>query len=154
MNANTTRRAAILGIAASTWTMTTTSAKPAPAGHAVAPSGSLRVAIAISPAPGPFWARRDPVSSEPKGVTVDLGHDMADALGLPLKLVVYDNSGAITDAGDAGEWDITFVPADAARRQRLDFGPVYSQAESTFLVRPGVQIATLAEVNKPGIHVA
>jgi polar amino acid transport system substrate-binding protein len=154
MNAITTRRAAILCIAASAWTMTTTSATPVPAAHAVAPSGSLRVAIAISPAPGPFWARRDPVSSEPKGVTVDLGHDMADALGLPLKLVVYDNSGAITDAGDSGEWDITFVPADAARRQRLDFGPVYSQAESTFLVRPGVQIATVAEVNKPGIHVA
>jgi polar amino acid transport system substrate-binding protein len=149
MNANTTRRAAILGIAASAWTMTRTSATPLPAAHAVAPSGSLRVAIAISPASSRFWARRDPVSSEPKGVTVDLGYDMADALGLPLKLVVYDNSGAITDAADTAEWDITFVPADAARRQRLDFGPVYSQAESTFLVRPGVQIATVAEVNKP-----
>jgi polar amino acid transport system substrate-binding protein len=154
MNANTTRRAAILSIAASAWTMTRTSATPLPAAHAVAPSGSLRVAIAISPASSPFWARREPVSSEPKGVTVDLGHDMADALDLPLKLVVYDNLGAITDAADTGEWDITFVPADAARRQRLDFGPVYSQAESTFLVRPGAQIATVAEVNKPGIHVA
>jgi polar amino acid transport system substrate-binding protein len=154
MNANTTRRVAILGIAASARTMTTTSATAMPAADAVAPSGSLRVAIAISPAPGPFWAGRDPVSSEPKGVTVDLGHGMADALGLPLKLVVYDNSGAITDAGDTGEWDITFVPADAARRQRLDFGPVYSQAESTFLVRPGVQISTVAEVNQSGIHVA
>ena len=154
MSSNTTRRAAILGIAASTWPMTRTSATPAPAAHAVAPSGSLRVAIAISPAPGPFWAKRDPVSGEPRGVTVDLGHGMADALGLPLKLVVYDNSGAITDAGDAGEWDITFVPTDAARRRRLDFGPVYSRAESTFLVRPGVQIATVAEVNRAGIHVA
>jgi polar amino acid transport system substrate-binding protein len=153
MNANTTRRAAILGIAASTWTMTTTSATP-PAAHAVAPGGSLRIAIAISPAPGPFWAARAPVSGQPKGVTVDLGHAMADALGLPLKLVVYDNSGGITDAGDAGEWDITFIPTDAARRQRLDFGPVYSEAESTFLVRPGIQIATVAEIDKPGIHVA
>ena len=153
MNANTTRRAVILGIAAGAWTMTTTSAAP-PAAQAVAPRGSLRVAIATSPAPGPFWASRDPGSSEPKGVTVDLGHAMADALCLPLKLIVYDNSGAITDAGDADEWDIAFVPADAARRQRLDFGPVYSQAESTFLVRPGVKIATIADVNKPGIHVA
>ncbi|MGD0107718.1 MAG: hypothetical protein ABSC06_27325 [Rhodopila sp.] len=107
MNANTTRRAAILGIAASAWTMTTTNATP-PAAYAVAPSGSLHVAIAISPASGPFWASRDPGSSEPKGVTVDLGHAMADVLGLPLKLVVYDNSGAITDAGEAGEWDIAF----------------------------------------------
>jgi polar amino acid transport system substrate-binding protein len=153
MSTNTTRRAAILGIAASASTMTATSAAP-PDAHAVAPSGSLRVAIAISPAPGPFWAGRDPRSSQPKGVTVDLGHAMADALGIPLKLVVYDNSGAITDAGDADEWDIAFVPADAARRQRLDFGPVYSTAESTFLVRPGIQIATVADIDRPGIRVA
>ena len=154
MNATTTRRVALFGIAAGAWTMMTTSATPMPAAQAIAPTGSLRVAIAISPAPGPFWAGRDSVSHEIKGVTVDLGHAMANALGLPLKLVVYDNSGAITNAGDAAEWDITFVPADATRRLRLDFGPVYNQSESTFLVRPGLQMATVADVNKPGIRVA
>ncbi len=154
MNADTTRRAAILGMAVSSWTMATTQAAPVPDAHAIAPSGRLLVAVAISPAPGPFWAGRDPASHEPKGVTVDLGRAMADALGVPLQLVVYDNSGAITDAGGAGAWDVTFVPADAARRQRLDFGPVYSRAESTFLVRPGIQITTLAEIDRPGIRVA
>ncbi len=129
------------------------SAWAAPVGE-IAPTGSLRVAIAISPAPGPFWAGRDPASDKPKGVTVDLGQAMADALGVKLQLVVYDNSGAITDAGASGGWDVTFVPTDAARRQILDFGPIYSTAESTFLVRPGVPIASLADVDKPGIRVA
>jgi hypothetical protein len=52
--------------------MATTQGAPAPDAHAIAPSGSLHVAIAISPAPGPFWAGRDPASREPKGVTVSV----------------------------------------------------------------------------------
>jgi len=128
-----------------------TRAAPADTGG-IAPTGRLRVAIAISPAPGPFWAGRDP-AGQPKGVTVDLGQAMADALGVPLALVVYDNSGAITDAGPTGAWDITFVPMDAARRQKLDFGPVYNVGESTFLVRPGAAIASLEDVDKPGVRV-
>jgi len=125
-----------------------------PAAQDVAPTGTLRVAIGISPAPGPYWAGRDPLSHEPKGVTVDLGRAMAEQLGVPLTLVEYENSGAITDAGDAGTWDVTFVPVDAARRQRLDFGPVYNRSESTFLVRPGLAAATVADVDRPGMRVA
>jgi polar amino acid transport system substrate-binding protein len=151
MRAGISRRAALLGVASGAWA---TAGRAAPAAQAVAPGGKLRVAIAISPAPGPFWAGRDPASGLPKGVTVDLGRAMAEALGVGLQLVVYANSGAITEAGAADGWDVTFVPADATRRKLLDFGPVYSEAESTFLVRPGVSIATLADVNKAGVRVA
>jgi polar amino acid transport system substrate-binding protein len=154
MNGKTTRRAALLGLTAGALALTQAGASPMPAAQAVAPGGSLRVAIAISPAPGPFWAGRDSLSHDPKGVTVDLGRAMADALGVPLKLVVYDNSGAITDAGDAGEWDVAFLPVDATRRQRLDFGPIYNVSESTFLVRPGLAMATVADVDKAGVRVA
>jgi polar amino acid transport system substrate-binding protein len=154
MNATVTRRAALVGIAAGVITATRTNAAPMADAQVIAPTGVLRVAIAISPAPGPFWAGRDPVSHEPKGVTVDIGRAMADALGVPVKLVVYDNSGAITEAGASGAWDVAFVPEDAARRLRLDFGPVYNVSESTFLVRPGLQMETVTDVDKPGIRVA
>jgi polar amino acid transport system substrate-binding protein len=154
MHRSITRRTALLGLCAFGWTLKAAWSAPASDAHTIAPTGILRVAIAISPAPGTFWAGRDPASGEPKGVTADLGRAMAEKLGVPLKLVVYENSGAITDAGDSGGWDVTFVPADATRRQRLDFGPVYNGGESTFLVRPGVAITTLADVDSPGIRVA
>lgn len=118
----------------------------------IAPTGRLRIAIAISPAPGPFWAGRNS-SGEPAGVSVDLGRAMAKSLGTPAELVIYENSGAITDAGPSGAWDVTFVPMDAERARKLDFGPVYNVGESTFLVRPGAPIATLADVDKPGVRV-
>jgi polar amino acid transport system substrate-binding protein len=141
MVAKTTRRAALLGIAATTIMMTRTSARTMPDAHAIAPSGSLRVAVAFSPAPGPFWAGHDPVSHDPKGVTIDIGRAMADALGVPVTFVAYDNSGAITEAGATGAWDVTFVPVDATRRLKLDFGP-------------GLEMTTVTDVDKAGIRVA
>jgi polar amino acid transport system substrate-binding protein len=154
MVAKTTRRAALLGMAATTVLMTRTSARTMPDAHAIAPSGSLRVAVAFSPAPGPFWAGHDPVSHDPKGVTIDIGRAMADALGVPVTFVAYDNSGAITEAGATGAWDVTFVPVDATRRLKLDFGPVYNTSDSTFVVRPGLEMTTVTDVDKAGIRVA
>ncbi len=119
----------------------------------IAPTGKLRVAIAISPAPGPFWAGRDAATGQPKGVSVDLGKAMAEKLKVPLELVIYENSGAVTDAGASNAWDVTFVPMDAERAKRLDFGPVYNIGESTFLVRPGAPIEKLSDVDKPGVKI-
>jgi polar amino acid transport system substrate-binding protein len=128
-------------------------AHAAPSPQEIAPTGALRVAVALSPAPGPFWAGRDAATGEPKGVTVDLGRAMAERLGVKLALVVLDNSGAITDAAAQDKWDVTFVPMDKARAEKLDFGPVYNIGESTFLVRPGAPISGLEDVDRPGVRV-
>jgi polar amino acid transport system substrate-binding protein len=117
------------------------------------PAGKLRVAIAISAAPGAFWASRDPSSGEPRGVSVDLAKAFAAELGVPLQLVVYENSSSITAAAAKGEWDATFIPMDDDRAKKIDFGPVYNVAESTFLVRAGSSLASVAEVDRPGVRI-
>ncbi len=117
------------------------------------PTGRLRVAIAISAAPGAFWASRDPATGEPRGVSVDLARAFAEELGAPLELVVYENSSSITAAAARGEWDATFIPMDDDRAKKIDFGPVYNVAESTFLVRAGSTIATVPEVDRPGVKI-
>jgi polar amino acid transport system substrate-binding protein len=124
-----------------------------PAAKDIAPTGKLRIAIAISPAPGPFWAGRDPKTGEPRGVAIDLGRAMARDLGISADLVIFENSGAITDAASADAWDVTFVPMDAQRAKKLDFGPVYNVGESTFLVRAGAPVEKLEDVDKPGVKV-
>lgn len=112
----------------------------------------LRVAIAISAAPGAFWASRD-ASGQPRGVSVDLARALAGELALPLELIIFENSSAITSAAATDGWDVTFIPMDDDRARKIDFGPVYNVAESTFLVRPGSSIASLADVDKPGVTV-
>jgi polar amino acid transport system substrate-binding protein len=119
----------------------------------LAPGGVVRVAIALAPAASPFFAVADPLSGEPRGVTVTLGKALAAELGLPLQFVRYPNSGQITDRADDGEWDVTFMPADASRAQRVDFTPPYALVQSSFLVPPGSTVHTIEDVDRPGVKV-
>lgn len=125
---------------------------PASSGE-IAPTGSLRVAIAVGPAASTFWATRDPASGEAHGVTAELAKAAAAKLGVPLKLVEYQNSGEIAAAAATDAWDISFMPADAEREKLVDQGPPYVVYESTYLVRAGSDIKTLADVDRPGIRV-
>jgi polar amino acid transport system substrate-binding protein len=117
------------------------------------PTGKLRVGIGVGASPSAFWTTRDPATGRPRGVTVSLGQALADKLGVPLELVVYPNSGEVTAAGPKGEWDVAFVPEDAERRRILDFGPAYFLSTSTYMVRPGAPIKSIAEVDRAGVRV-
>jgi len=125
-----------------------------PAAEQVAPGGTLRVGVGVGPVPSAFWATRDPASGEPRGVTVDLAKAMAQDLGVPLRLVVYANSGEVTAGGPKNEWDVAFMPVDDVRARMVDFGPAYYLTESTYLVPAGSPIRTLAEVDRAGVRVA
>src|ERR1043165_6670551 len=114
----------------------------------LAPTGTLRGGVVTAPAASAFFAIRD--GGEVKGVTVDLIRGFAAALKLPLALQVYDNSGQVTDAVAKGECDIAFMPQDAERAKRVDFGPAYYFIESTYLVSAGSTIKSIDEVNRPG----
>jgi polar amino acid transport system substrate-binding protein len=123
------------------------------AAQAIAPTGSLRVAIAVGPAASTFWATRDPASGEARGVTVELAKAAAAKLRLPLKVVVYQNSGEIAAAAAQDAWDISFMPADAEREKFVDQGPPYVVYESTYLVRAGAGISNIADVDREGVRV-
>lgn len=114
----------------------------------LAPTGTLRGGVVVAPAASAFFAIRD--SGEVKGVTVDLIRSFAAALKLPLALQVYENSGQVTDAVAKGDCDLAFMPQDAERAKRVDFGPAYYFIESTYLVPAGSSIKTIDEVNRPG----
>jgi polar amino acid transport system substrate-binding protein len=129
-----------------------TQAPPA-ARDELAPNGRLRVAIAMSALGGAFWSKVD-AAGHPTGVPVDLGAELGRRLGVPVDYVQYENSGQITDAAASGAWDVTFVPFDAVRAEKLAFGPIYNAADATYIVRPGSPIQTAADVDQPGVRVA
>ena len=114
----------------------------------LAPTGKLRGGVVTAPAASAFFAIRDS-KGELKGVTVDLIRSFSTALKLPPVLQVYDNSGQVTDAVAKGECDVAFMPQDAERSKRVDFGPVYYFIESTYLVPAGSTIKSIDEVNRP-----
>jgi polar amino acid transport system substrate-binding protein len=119
----------------------------------LAPTGKLRVAIAVAPTPGAGNVARD-ADGGYRGVAVDLGQELAAKLGVPAELVPYPNSGALTDAASSGAWDVAFLPVDAERKTKVDFGSAHIVLKSTYLVAPGSAIAALADVDKAGVRVA
>jgi polar amino acid transport system substrate-binding protein len=102
----------------------------------LAPTGKLRGGVVTAPAASAFFAIRDG-KGELKGVTVDLIRSFSVALKLPLALQVYDNSGQVTDAVAKGECDVAFMPQDAERAKRVDFGPVYISLKALTWCRQG-----------------
>jgi polar amino acid transport system substrate-binding protein len=117
------------------------------------PTGALRVGIGVGPAKTAFWSSRD-ASGRLAGVAVDLGAQLATRLGAPVVYIAYPNSGELTEAGDKGEWDVMFLPVDAERIKKVDFGPNYYLFVSTYLVAPGSAIREIAQVDRPGVRVA
>jgi polar amino acid transport system substrate-binding protein len=115
----------------------------------LAPTGKLRAGIVSAPAASAFFAIKDGAGTV-RGVTVDLAHAFAEELKLPLAMQVYPNSGEVTDAVAKGDCDVAFMPQDAERAKRVDFGPAYLFIESTYLVPAGSKIQSIDEVNQPG----
>jgi len=119
----------------------------------LAPQGTLRVGIAVGIAPSAFRAVRDRVTGEPRGVTVDLANILAKKLGVSLQLVPFDSPAALTNAANAGAWDVAFVPANVERAKVLDFTPPYYLYEAAFLVRSASRMRTVAQVDSAGVRI-
>ena len=119
--------------------------------QALAPTGKLRVALQLG---SPHNVIRDPVSGEMKGVGFDLGKELARRIGVPFEPVLYPSVGALLDAGKAGAWDVAFVGFSPARAKEWDFTALHMEVEFGYLVPGGSSIATMADVDRPGIRVA
>ena len=118
----------------------------------IVPTRKLRVGVASAPAKSALFVVKD-ADGKPRGVTVDLGQQLASKLGVPVEFLVAANSGELVDALSSNTIDVTFVPIDEERRKRLDFGPAYFIIESTYLVPAGSDIKSLSEVDRPSIRV-
>lgn len=117
----------------------------------LAPTGKLRGGIVFAPAASVFFAIQK--GSAVRGVTVDLATAFADELKLPLELKMFPNSGEATEAVAIGACDVAFMPQDAERAKKVDFGPAYYFIESTYLVPAGSNIQSIDEVNRPGVKI-
>jgi polar amino acid transport system substrate-binding protein len=117
----------------------------------LAGTGALRVGIVAAPAMSALFAIA--VGETFRGVTIDIAKALAADLGVSSTLVNFPNSGACTDALEAGAIDVSFMPVDEERRRRVAFGPAYYILESTYMVTAASGIATLGDVDRPGVRV-
>ena len=63
----------------------------------IVPTRKLRVGVASAPAKSALFVVKD-ADGKPRGVTVDLGQQLASKLGVPVEFLVAANSGELVDA--------------------------------------------------------
>src|SRR3954451_7075234 len=118
----------------------------------LAPTGKLRVALVFAPSMSIFFVVRE-ADGKPRGVTADLADALAKKFNVPVEPVLFPNSGQATDALEAGNVDVAFMPVDEERKRRIAFGPNYALGESTYMVTAATGAKTVEDVDKAGMRV-
>ncbi|MBW6398378.1 transporter substrate-binding domain-containing protein [Roseomonas sp. HJA6] len=117
----------------------------------IAPHGVLRAGINLSNFL--LVTGRDEFGN-PVGVSPDMAGAVAARLGVPLRLVPYASPGLLADAAGTDAWDIGLIGAEPQRAQTIAFTAAYTEIEATFLVPAGSSIASIVEVDRPGVRIA
>jgi polar amino acid transport system substrate-binding protein len=129
----------------------TMNTSPTPeARQALAPTGKLRVGVYQG---SPFSLLRDPASGEMKGVTVDLGKELASRLGVPFEMVEYRRIAEVLDALKAGQVDVTMANATPARADDYAWTPPVLVIELGYLIGPGSKLTSIRDVDRPGMRI-
>ena len=122
------------------------SRQPAPRSE-LAPSGKLRAAINLG---NPILATRDPVTGEPRGVSVDMARELGKRVGVPVELITFTSAGKVVEAVKDAQADIAFVAIDPVRGADMLQTAPYVVIEGAYLVRRDSPIRSNAEVDRPG----
>jgi polar amino acid transport system substrate-binding protein len=123
---------------------------PAGAAAALAPGGRLRASINLG---NPILARKDATTGEAVGVSVDLARALADQLGVPLDLKVFDAAAKSVEAVTSGQADIGFFAVDPLRGAGIRFSAPYVLIEGAYLVRQASALTDNAQVDRAGTTV-
>lgn len=118
--------------------------------RALAPTGSLRIAVYLG---SPTSLVRNAQTGETKGVAVDLGRSMAEALGVSPTVVEFPNNPEALAAVKEGRADFAFTNATPARAKDMDFSPAVLIIEQGYLVPRGSALDSAAAVDQRGVRI-
>ena len=121
------------------------STPPTAVRQALAPTGTLRVAVY----PGsPTSMVADAPDAERRGLTVDIGRELARRLGVPLEFKVYPRVAEVVAALGRGEADVTITNATPERAKVLDFAPPLVALELGVLVPAGSPVSSVDTIDR------
>ncbi len=118
--------------------------------QALAPQGKLRATVNLG---NPVLAQQQQCQP-PTGVSVDLARALANRLGVPLELKVFDGAGKAVQCLESEQADIGFFAIDPLRAHAIAFTAPYVLIEGCYLVREASPIRSNDQVDLPGVQVA
>jgi polar amino acid transport system substrate-binding protein len=116
----------------------------------LAPTGRLRVGVYLG---SPLSMVHDRATGEVHGLSVDLGKELANRLGVPFEQVTYQRIAEVLAAMKAGDVDFTISNATPARATDVSFSQTLLSLELGYLVPATSSVKILADIDKPGVKV-
>jgi polar amino acid transport system substrate-binding protein len=117
---------------------------------ALAPKGELRVALVTSYT---ALVTRD-ADGQFRGVAIDLANALAAKMGVPVRVVPYENPTRYNLSLGKDEWDVALGPRDLSRTGQLAFSDVFMEADNSYVAKAGVPLRTAQDVDRAGIKIA
>ena len=117
----------------------------------LAPKGYLRAAINLS---NFLLVTGKESNGDPQGVSPDMAKALANELNVDIKLITFNRPGELADAISEDTWDIGNIANEPERAKSITFSLPYTTIETTFLIRNGLNINSLQDVDKKGIKIA
>ncbi len=117
----------------------------------LAPTGTLRAAINTA---NVLLVNRRSASGEWEGVAPDMARAIGMRLGVPVSFVPYAKASLAGDAVGTGVWDIVLIGREPARESAIAFTGAYAEIEAPYLVPANGPIATINDVDRPGVRIA
>jgi len=114
----------------------------------LAPDGVLRAAINLG---NPVLAQGTP--DAPRGVTIDIGREIAARLGVGVEFACFDAARDSLAALLAGRAGVCFLGIEPARADEVAFTAPYVLIEGVYAVPDRSPLATVADVDSPGVRV-
>lgn len=115
----------------------------------LAPSGTLRVGVF----PSPTSILRDSVSGDVKGVTVDVGRELARRLGVPMELAEFPQVTGVLDAMRTGAVDVTIAAPAQERAPFLAYSSLVFGIDAGYIVAVRSSLSTAEDVDRHGVRV-
>jgi polar amino acid transport system substrate-binding protein len=116
----------------------------------LAPKGELRAALIAS---NPVLVTRG-ADGQPGGVSVELARALAARLGVPVRLMPYENPARYNESLGKDQWDVGVAARDPSRGEHLAFSDVFMEVDNGYVARPGLALTTADEVDRLGTKVA
>ncbi|WP_251369754.1 ABC transporter substrate-binding protein [Polynucleobacter sp. AP-Nino-20-G2] len=113
-----------------------------------APTGTIRVGINLG---NPVLAGSiDKTEPQPKGVTIDIAHEIGRQSQLPIEIISFQTAGETVEALKAGALDLIFVAIDPIRGADISYTPPYIQIEGAYMVKASSPLQSNAEADAKG----
>ncbi|MBC7279614.1 transporter substrate-binding domain-containing protein [Nocardioides sp.] len=115
---------------------------------AIAPTGALRVVINLGNA-----VLAQGSADDPRGVTVDMAHEIGEWLGVPVRLTAVDQARKAYAEIASGRADLCFLANEPAREDAVAFTAPYVTIDGVYVVDPDSGLQEAGQVDRPGVAI-